>query len=66
MARGDMEWSEALHLTRALSKDPTSHLYAALHGWDHPWSREARILADLIDSTILMNLPKRQQRKYQP
>lgn len=44
-----MTWGEAIRLTTILSADPSSHVGAALAGWDHPASREALILMDLYD-----------------
>lgn len=44
-----MSWGEALRLIRVLAADPSSATGAALADWEHPFSREALILADLFD-----------------
>ena len=44
-----MRWGEAVRLTRQLATDPSSHVGAALAGWEHPVSREALVLMDLFD-----------------
>lgn len=48
-----MSWGEAYRLVGELASDPTSHTAAALGGWEHPFSREAALLADLFDLTHL-------------
>lgn len=45
----DMGWREAWLLLIALRSDPSSHISAALEGWENPISREALILMDLFD-----------------
>lgn len=42
--------TEAARITHELTSEPTSHTYAAVAGWSHPWSPEARLLADLFDA----------------
>jgi hypothetical protein len=58
---GRMGWEEAWQLVQELAADPTSHLAAAVAGWDHPMSREALILADLFDLTVAANTDKRRR-----
>lgn len=48
---GQQTYAEAYLLLVALLADPTSRTSAAVRGWDHPWSREAFVLADLYDLT---------------
>lgn len=45
----EMPWDEALRLTQVLAQDTSSHVGAALAGWQSPWPREAFLLADLFD-----------------
>jgi hypothetical protein len=52
---GRIGWEEAWQLVQELALDPTSHLAAAVAGWDHPMSREALILADQFDLTVAAN-----------
>jgi hypothetical protein len=35
-----MSWGEAVRLSRELAHEPTSHVAAALAGWEYPVSRE--------------------------
>lgn len=44
-----MSYAEAVRLTQVLSTDPSSHIAAAVHGWDAPVSREWLVLADTFD-----------------
>ncbi|MFG3338724.1 hypothetical protein [Glycomyces sp. NPDC048151] len=60
---GTVSWHEAWLLTEQLLADPTSHLAAALAGWDYPASREALALADLWDLTVAVNTDKRKRGK---
>lgn len=46
---GDIGWSEAIDLVRILRSDPSSQLTVSIEGWSQPMSREALVLADLID-----------------
>lgn len=46
-----MSLTEAARLTAELAKDPTSHTFAAVSGWEHPASREHLALLDLYDLT---------------
>jgi hypothetical protein len=58
---GAVSWHEAWLLTQQLLADPTSHLAAALAGWDYPASRETLALADLFDLTVAANTDKRKR-----
>lgn len=44
-----MTCGEAWRLLGLLAADPSSHVAAALSGWDHPVSREQIVLMDLFD-----------------
>lgn len=46
-----MSYAEAIRLLLLVARDPTSQLAASLNGWNHPWSHEAMVLADLFDLT---------------
>jgi hypothetical protein len=50
-----MSYGEAWRLTLQLMADPTSHVAAAVQGWEFPASWEYLALADLIDVTIAVN-----------
>lgn len=52
-----MSWGEAYRLTEQLIKDPTSHVSAAMAGWDYPISFEALVTADLFDVTASVHSP---------
>jgi hypothetical protein len=52
---GRFGWGEAVRLARMLAADPSSHVAAAVHGWQHPWTREAMLLADVFDLTQVVN-----------
>jgi hypothetical protein len=54
-----MSWGEAVHLLSALARDPSSHVAAAIAGWQHPLSREALVLADLLDLTAAAHSSKK-------
>ena len=54
-----MSWGEAVHLLSALAPDPSSHVAAAIAGWQHPLSREALVLADLLDLTAAAHSSKK-------
>lgn len=41
-----------------LRRDPTSHVQAALAGWEHPASREWMVLADLYDAYARVHFKK--------
>lgn len=58
-----MSWGEATRLLQVLAADPSSALCAALAGWQHPFSREALILADLFD---LQHASKAKRGRPQP
>lgn len=61
-----MAWGEACSLARQLLRDPTSHLFAAAAEWKHPWSHEARMIADLYDLTVGVNTKKGKKPKPYP
>ena len=44
-----MSWGEAVRLTSALASDPSSHVGAALAGWDYPLPHEALQVMNLFD-----------------
>lgn len=46
-----MTWGEALRLTKALAVDSSSHVGAALAGWDYPATPEALAVMNLYDLT---------------
>lgn len=48
-------------LMQELMADPTSHLAAAVAGWDHPMSREALIMADLWDLNVAVNTDRKKR-----
>jgi hypothetical protein len=60
---GRVMWHEAWLLTEQLLTDPTSHLAAALAGWDHPATREALALADVFDLLVAVNTDKRRRSR---
>lgn len=47
-----MTFGEAMRLTRVLMRDPSSVVFAAVQGWEHPFPWEAMILADLVDVQV--------------
>jgi hypothetical protein len=61
-----MTWGEAYRLTQQLSIDPSSHVAAALAGWEHPMTREALIAADTYDLTVRAHTPKKRQGSVKP
>lgn len=54
-----MTWGEALRLTEVLAHDPSSMVCAAIAGWEHPFSWEAIILADVFDVQLAQASQKR-------
>lgn len=44
-----MTWGEALRHVNSLTRDPSSHVAAAVHEWEHPVSREALVLMATYD-----------------
>lgn len=44
-----MTWCESALLFASLLTDPSSHIAAAVEGWENPITREALILMDLFD-----------------
>ena len=59
MFTGEVDWPEAIALTRELCRDSSSHVCASLAEWDYPLSREALILADLADLFIQANTDRK-------
>lgn len=53
-------------LAMALLSDPTSRTAAAVAGWEHPWSREAFLLADLYDFTRAAHTDPKHRRRLEP
>lgn len=54
-------------LLRVVTRDPSSHLYAAMHGWDFPASREWLQNADLFDAlNALLHVEAQVKRKPKP
>lgn len=63
LVTGELSLAEAWLLTCELLHDPGSRVYAAIAGWPHAWSREAFLLADLIDLIAAVHTdPKRRSR----
>ena len=58
-----MSWGEAYRLTTVLLSDPSSHVAAAVAGWDHPVSREWLVLADVYDLTARIAAGKKWTKK---
>lgn len=44
-----MDWAEAYRLMAELCRDPASHVFVALTGWQRPTTDAALVLADLFD-----------------
>lgn len=62
-----MSWGEAWRLLGELMKDPSSHVAAAVAGWDHPVSREWIVAANTYDAFIQVNSdPKKPKPKLHP
>lgn len=61
-----MGYGEAFRLTVLLVRDPSSHVAAAVSGWEYPMSREALVLADMYDAyaTATYKKPKRYPRPW--
>jgi len=59
-----MGWGEAMRLVRILLDDPSSAVAAARAGWKYPISREALILMDHFDVTVMAHSdPKKNKAK---
>lgn len=58
-------YDEARDLIRSLMRDPASWFHAAVAGWDHPFSREAMVSADLYDLQLRVAL-KNKQNRFKP
>ncbi len=63
---GRMSFREAWMLTQELIVDPSSRVFVAVAETKHPWTREAFILADLVDITRYANTPKKRHRSMKP
>jgi len=61
-----MSWGEAFRLVGELLRDPSSHVAAALGGWDYPWTWEAAVTADLYDLTLTVNTSRKSKRESYP
>lgn len=60
---GRMSLQEAVSLTRTLIGDLTSHVGAAVQGWQYPLTHEARAAMDLYDLTVMVNTdPKKRSQ----
>lgn len=57
-------YGEAWRLTQQLLRDPSSHVAAAIAGWEHPVSAEWLVLADLYDLTMAVNAKKGTAKAY--
>lgn len=57
-----MDWGEAYRLMVQLCRDPSSHVAAALSGWQRPATDTALVVADLFD----MQLRSKSKRKPKP
>lgn len=66
MLAGRFGWGEAIRLADALAADPSSHVCAALNGWQYPIDRSTLAVADLFDLTVAMNTPKGHTPKRYP
>jgi hypothetical protein len=53
-------------LAQQLIIDPSSHVFAAVAGMPHPWTREAFILADLVDTIQYTNVARKDRSKVKP
>lgn len=59
-----MEWAEAYRLMVELCRDPSSHVAAALEGWQRPVSDTAMAVADLFDLQHRSKSKKRNPKPY--
>lgn len=59
-----MSLPEAARLATRLAVDPSTHLCAALNGWDYPASREFLVLADQFDAFVRVNSGKKRPAPY--
>jgi len=55
-----------MQLTICLAKDPSSQVAAALAGWEHPFSYEAILLAQILDEFAVAHLPAEKAELYRP
>lgn len=58
----DVDWREAVSLTRELMSDPSSRVWTAVNDFSDTWTREGYILADLFDVLLASN--SKNPRKY--
>lgn len=58
-----MPWDEAWRLFTVLASDPSSHVAAAVAGWEHPTSWADLTLRDLVDVQI-ESKTKTKQKPY--
>ena len=58
-----MGWAEAVRLHGIVASDPSSAVFAAMSGWQHPFSWEALALADLLDVQVAKATPKNKRLK---
>lgn len=63
---GTQTWREAVALMIELVHDPTSRLAVAIAGWDHPWSTESAILADVYDLMQYANTERKHRSRVEP
>lgn len=61
-----MSWGEAWRLTGVLANDPSSHVAAAIAGWEYPVTREWLAAADLYDAFVASNTKKGRKPKPYP
>lgn len=61
-----MSWGEAWRLTQQLALDTSSHVAAAVNGWEYPASRVHLVLADLYDTFVSANTKKGRKAKPYP
>lgn len=63
---GRIGWMEGYLLTRALLRDPSTRIQAAMADWSHPFSHTDRILADLYDATVALQTDKKHKSRIKP
>jgi hypothetical protein len=59
-----ISYGEAYLLVAQLLKDTSSAVFAAANEWDHPFSREGLVLADLFDLTVQATSSKKVRTRY--
>lgn len=60
-----MSWREALDLVTELAGDPSSHVAAALAGWQFPASREWLALKVMADNYVAAKTSRRGAKLHQ-